>query len=349
MGHDTLMLYPMKHRLSRIGVVSLIAAAAASFAQAQGAREIPAPARRPAALARGVQDGSASRDARQANARRARPPRQDQDRPRAGDRPTPRERERMRRAAGDGPAARDARPDRPGRDPLQRFARRSGIRGDLTPDELDHRPLDEGEAPQLMEFARGHFPEVHQRLEQMARRNPEEFRRQLQRFAPRLRFIKRLQQEHPRLARIMLARIDNEQRIQRYRRAWDNADAPTRRRILREARERIADNLRLESEVLRLRVQRVRESLEQRVERWFAHLVKPGSDLADEPPAIREQVDRIHAAPAEQRPALEDDLRDRIAAEMEDELAAIEERLRHRDERRAEEVDQRVRRLFGVP
>ncbi len=332
----------------------LVAAATTLYAQEQPPGRT---ARRQPARARLVQDSPQtdravqSDRAAQAEGAGRRAARQD----RGGERQRPPAerpgaRERMRRSAQDRRAARlDDGADRPGRDAVQRFARRSGLRGDLVPDELDHRPLEEGEPAEMMAFASGVFPEIHQRLEQMERRDPEEFRRQLQRFAPRLRLIQRLQREHPRLARIMLARIENEQRIQRYRRAWDNAPPETRRRILREARERVAENMRLESEVLRLQIERVRETRERRVERWFEHLIKPGADLAEEPPSVRELVEEIHAASHEDRPALEGELRGYITAELDDELAAVEARLQHRDERRAEEVDQRLRRMFKLP
>jgi hypothetical protein len=346
------MLSNPSHFKRRLCVAMLLAAGIAAEAVAQDAGgNRSRPPRRLEGRARPVQNtpnrdrGQAGRPQERPRADRAQDVRPGDRAP--GDRPA---NERLRRAAAERRAAqRDGAPDRPDHDGAQRLGRRSGIRGDLNPDELDRRPLEDGEAPRLMEFARGRFAEVHQRLEQTERRNPEEFRQQLQRFAPRLRFLKRLEQEHPRLARIMMQRIGNEQRIQRYRRAWDNAPPETRRRILREARERIAENLRLESDVLRLQAERVRESREQRVERWFQHLVKPGSDLAHEPPAVRELVEGIHAAPADSRATLEGELRDYVGAELDDELAAIEERLRRRDEMRAEEVDMRLRRMFGLP
>lgn len=194
---------------------------------------------------------------------------------------------------------------------------------------------------------------MHHRLVELRGRDPLLFGQQLERFAAQLRMIRRLHERDPRLARMVIARIDNEQRLQRFRRAWHQADPQadpqTRRRIMREARAHIAENLRLESEVIRLQAELAEESREARIEEDLKRLTSADTDRAAEPPPVRRLLERLDRADEAQGVEVEEELREVVGRLIDDEIAAIRERLRRRDARMEQEVDRRLQRFFGEP
>ena len=90
----------------------------------------------------------------------------------------------------------------------------NGRQRSFRPSEEDRRPLEPGEAERLAAFAEQHFPHMHELLERVRSEDPEKFRQQIQRFAPKLRFLIRLKEKDPPLALILIAgRADRQGRF----------------------------------------------------------------------------------------------------------------------------------------
>ncbi len=215
------------------------------------------------------------------------------------------------------------------------------------PTQEDNRPIEDGEAEDLVAFAAEHFPRMHQLLLRIRNADPKKFRQQLQRFAPRLRFMQRLQNDDPQLARIMISLTENEHRLWGYRRRSRGADPQTRRRIKQAARELIDKSIELEGRIMQLRIEKLSESRNEVVEQRFERLSGEDANLAAEPATLRDLIEAARQATEEERPALEVQIRTSISSAIDDELAAIRARLDRRRQNRAEEVDRRLRRLFS--
>lgn len=223
----------------------------------------------------------------------------------------------------------------------------NGRQRSFRPSEEDRRPLEPGEAERLAAFAEQHFPHMHELLERVRSEDPEKFRQQIQRFAPKLRFLIRLKEKDPPLALILIERATNEHRLRQYLRRWQDAGKEARRRIRLEVRVRIEKNLRLDEKTMALRIEKLTESREARIEDHFDRLTSEEGEIATEPAELRELVDVFRSAPEDQRAQIEAEIRVEIAAGIDDELGAIRQRLEQRERNRAEEVDRRARRLFS--
>ena len=215
------------------------------------------------------------------------------------------------------------------------------------PSDKDRGPLEPGEAERLADFAEQHFPRMHDLLERIRSEDPDKFRRQIQRFAPKLRFLIRLKEENPPLALILIERANNDHRLRQYLRRWRDAGKEARRRIKHEVRVRIEKNLRLEEKTMALRMEKLSESRDAMIEKRFARLTSEDAEIATEPAELRELVDVFRAAPEDQRVQIEAQIRAEIAAGIDDELGAIRQRIEQRERNRAEEVDRRTRRFFS--
>lgn len=224
---------------------------------------------------------------------------------------------------------------------------RFGSRGRFGPSAEDRRPLEAGEAEQLMQFAGEHFPDMYNLLLRVEERDAETFDKQLRSFAPKLRFLMRLQRENPKLAEILIALAESEHKLRQYRRGWRGADPRTRRRIEQAARDWIDKKLELEERIMRLRIEKLTDSREARIEERFADLTAEDAEIATEPAELRELADVFRAAPEDQRAQIEAQIRVELAAGIDDELGAIRQRLQQRERNRGEEVDRRTRRLFS--
>ena len=110
---------------------------------------------------------------------------------------------------------------------------------------------------------------------------------------------------------------------------------------------RIEKNLRLDEKTMALRIEKLTESREARIEDHFDRLTSEEGEIATEPAELRELVDVFRSAPEDQRAQIEAEIRVEIAAGIDDELGAIRQRLEQRERNRAEEVDRRARRLFS--
>ena len=262
------------------------------------------------------------------------------------DRPETQNRKRAaQRGKRERPERRDQRRFRDGQRPPR--GKRFGPGREFGPTAEDRRPLEEGEAAALIDFAGEHFPQMHELLLRLESDDPKKYRQQVRRFAPRLRFLLRLQNEDPPLAEIMITRTENEHRLWGYRRRWRGADPQTQRRIRQGARELIIRNLDLEDKIMQLRIEKLSESREEIIDQRFEGLSAEGADLAAEPEDLRRLIEAARQASDDERPALDNQIRTSISTSIDDELAAIRTRLDRRRQTHREEVDRRLRRLFS--
>lgn len=221
----------------------------------------------------------------------------------------------------------------------------------IRPGPEDAGPLRPGEEEELFVFAQRALPaDMVNAMRRLRSRDPDGFRRVMEMRAPRLRFLRRLFEINPQLARDIVDHAANMNAIRRAReflRARPD-DPGRRRRAVNVIRERCAASVRLEARILAERARMLETSRDGDAERALQRLLAPEADLAAEPPEIREAVQALRDAvsAADQRTArarLKELLATRIDQEIQ-ELRRREQRLRAGA---AAEVDRRVARALS--
>lgn len=259
----------------------------------------------------------------------------------------------------------DSKPQRPFQNQRPDDARRPPVRPDAPgglalhwPQDLpfrmteqDRGPLAAGEGDELLNFARAEVPRVAQALERMRNERPAEFPKRLEQAAPRLRFLRRLFAENPRMARLFVKRAENEQDLNRMGRLWRaSPDKPTqRRRIENELRRRLVENLRLDNQIMEARLAQLRETRAARIQADLERLTAANADLAGEAPEARRLVAVWQAAATpEEKRRVRARLQELMTQKIDDEIALVGERLeRHRQEPAEEKVERRLQRLLN--
>ena len=214
----------------------------------------------------------------------------------------------------------------------------------------DYRPLDEQEQRSIEEFIRQHAPGLYRQLRKLQRENPERFKQRLDESAPRLRALRRVFQRDPVLGRAILRYAENRQKLARARQIWRQAAiAPDTLRRLRGAIRRLmADNLRIERDVLNDHLAQLQTHRKERVQHELDRLADPDTDLAAESPEIRELAAELRAARNdEERAALRAQLTPLVEHSIDTEIKRIYRRVTRMREHAGEEVDRRVKRFIG--
>ena len=257
-----------------------------------------------------------------------------------------------------GPAARRPPKDRPpaGReeDGPRRLPRRPprgrALRDNpFRPAPQDLGPLRPGEAEQLLGFARQRMPHVYDALQRLRRQNPQRFDRRLADLAPRLRQLRRLFDEDPGLAKLLVEHIRNVEKLNRIRMfiARNRNRSEAVRRAAGEVRRIMADLRRIEIDVLQRRIDQLTRERDELVEQDFARLLDPSNDLLGEPPEIRRIVGRLRRARSErERSAIEQQLRNVCQRRIDERIGALQQRVRRMRSRAADEIEQRVRQFI---
>jgi len=268
----------------------------------------------------------------------------------AGQERPERQRPELRGQRRPGPQSRPQVP--PGQDLADRPHRRPPGAFDelpLRPEPGDLGPLRPDEARALFDFAREHMPFAARMMQQARQRDPEEFQQQLERLAPRLRHLKRIFERRPELGERIVQHTRNLQAIKRMARVWNAGPrSPERRERLREAlRKYVAENLRIEVQILDDRVTELEANREARAEETVGELAGGEMDLLKEPPLIRELVAAVQSAADDAEEAA---ARDALRAAVERRIDGEIERFRHHAERLrsagAEEVERRIDEVF---
>jgi len=266
---------------------------------------------------------------------------------RPNDRQAAQQNERSRDRGRDSQAARRDGPSHSSQRPRATFSPFDGNPFLPLPQELG--PPSAEEAHELMFFARQRVRTVFDALDDLRRNAPGAFRGRLREMAPRLRMLRRLFDEDPRVAEAVVTHITNMEAIQRARRAWGASGSnPTRRqRIAAEVRRRAAENLRIERQVLLRRAERLEQERERLVQEEIERLTADDADLWAEPPPLRDLAEDVRQAASEREhdPALA-----ALRAALEERLEHLTQRLRFRAEditRNARgEIDRRLADLF---
>lgn len=237
-------------------------------------------------------------------------------------------------------------PDRPPRD----FDRGPGpfpLGLPLPPSPEDEGPLRPGEVEELLEFARQKMPDMHQIMKRMRDRNPVEFDARFAPRAPRLRFLKRIFDRHPRLGELIAEHARNQKEIIEARnRVRRRGNAPLDRPAVQYIRGRVANSVRAEGEIFREMAQMIADNREAEIDRWVERMLAPDFDALAQPPRFRELLDEIHAADDEARPALEAALRDRVTERIDEVIGGLRRRAERLSADERQEVDHRVKRIL---
>ena len=266
-----------------------------------------------------------------------------------------------RDASAHRPPGRDARPHAPrkppeGREeqgprrPPRRRPRGRALRDNpFRPAPQDQGPLRKGEADQLLRFARQRMPHVYDALRRLREQNPRRFDRRLAELAPRLRQLRRLFEEDPSLAELLVEHITHVERLNRIRMfiARNRNRPEVLRRAAGEVRRVMADLRRIETDVLQRRIQQLTKDRETLVEEDYARLTDPASDLLDEPPEIRRIVGRLRRAASDrERAAIEQQLRSVCRRRIDERIRMLRERVQRMRRNAAAEIDRRVRQFI---
>lgn len=222
----------------------------------------------------------------------------------------------------------------------------------LRPLPEDEGPLQPGEADELFEFARRNVPFVHRALRRMEDLAPDEFEHRLQRAAPRLRQLKRIFDRNPQLGERIVRFAENQQRIRFAKRNWDEGErSPAlRQRLTQEIRPLFAENLRIEQDVLRERLDDLTARREVQIDREVERLTADGFDPADVPADVRELLRKYRDAATESElDAARRELRRVGENRIDSEISMLRERVNRVCNDAAREVDRRVGRFFDAP
>jgi hypothetical protein len=222
----------------------------------------------------------------------------------------------------------------------------------LHPAPEDLGPLAPGEEEGLLAFAQEHMPRFYDAMQRLRQRDPDRFRARLEENAPRLRRLRRIYENNPRLAEIIQTHAENMFTIHRKLRQLRPAasDPAQYEATLQAVRALIAENVRLEAEALKLLAAELEARREQRIAEHVARLLDTRNDLADEPEGLRELA--LAARSADQGPQGEDAsarLRQAVTERVGGEIEALRQRSAQMRENAGEEVDSRLKALLSPP
>ncbi len=215
------------------------------------------------------------------------------------------------------------------------------------PTKEDHGPLQPGELEELRTFVRESVPGLERALDQLERSDGRGERKQARRLLAHLRHLRRLYQENPEMAVLVGRYAENLFEIEQLRRAWQDAGAQQRTVIELELRGRVAGNVRVELQALRLGAEQLQARRDEEVSARLAALTSPEADLSAEPPPIRTRVHDWQQAPDEQaRQSAQSQLKQSLERQFDHRVEAMRERAAELEGKVEAEVDSRVQRLL---
>ncbi len=218
------------------------------------------------------------------------------------------------------------------------------------PSPEDQGPLQPGEEDELLAFAQEHAPRLYGVMSTLKQRNPQRLRERLSEFAPRLRHLRRVYAESPRLGGIVQAYAANLFEVQRGVRALRQAPAESASHAgdRQELRKLVADNVRLESDALDALATEVEEHRAERVADRMSYLLGDDADLAAEPGRLRELVAAVGMGGDDaERKRARNQLREAVGHQIALEIRALRERSARRRQDLTAEVDRRMQRLLA--
>ena len=213
----------------------------------------------------------------------------------------------------------------------------------------DQGPLQPGEEEELLEFAREHMPRLARAMQWVHDRNPERFRERMAQYAPRLRHLRRIYAENPRVGDVVRQYAENLVEIERGVRNVRGAptSSPSFQRDVQSIRGLVARNVGLEGDALEALASEMDSHRGERIELRVAYVTGADADLAASPPALRELVAAYQAATTDaDRSAQRDAVRAEVARQIGVEIDALRERVARIRQHAGEEVDRRMERLL---
>lgn len=261
----------------------------------------------------------------------------------------------------DGPRDDKRQQDRPQRDAARDLARDGGqtrpLAGGLllprgfSPTGEDFGPLKPGEDEELSQFTQRFLPQIARALQDIRTRNPTAYAERLKELTPRVRALRRVMREDQALGRKLLRHMENEQMLRRARRVFQSAPqtGPARQRILNEARERIGENITIESDILLARAAQMRTQRERWIEQTVSLLLSDDTDASDQPERLKAVAKRIREATDDQKPEMIQRLRDTLAERGESEADDLERRAAEIQSKRDGMLERRINAFFGGP
>lgn len=211
----------------------------------------------------------------------------------------------------------------------------------------DYGPLREGEKEELLRFARRHVPSVYNLLSDIRDKNPRAFSRHLQEAVPRLRALRRVFKLNARLGQMIVQHAENDMAIRLGGRVWPNATPEQREIIERKWRKRLASNAQLEARAAEQRLAQMEKDRDDLIAADMAALLAAEDNLPGETPAVRRLVAAIHNSEDDKtRQAHKDRLRNLLAEQFDQDVAAGRERLAEFRKNMKDEVDRRLQRTI---
>lgn len=214
------------------------------------------------------------------------------------------------------------------------------------PQPEDFGPLRPGEDQEIQGFVRSRMPRVFRFLQQARQRNPQAVQARLREMLPRLRSLKRLADEDPRLGQRLIRYTENTLSMEMARRLWD-ARPSERGRIRQNLRKWVAENYRLELGALGDRLNALESSQDQRIDELIDLLTAPDANLDAEPAELREAVRNYQAAtsPAERQQRMAQ-LRSICRKRLTQEIATRRERLAGMQRDASKNIERRYREMI---
>lgn len=127
------------------------------------------------------------------------------------------------------------------------------------------RPLSQAELDEIASAIETQLPEMWQRLERAKERNPEFYRRALQRIAPMMREFLDLQKDYPEMAEVVIEEFKIEHDVRELLRDFKKSegDAVARDAVVQQIRAKLTRQNELQLQRRRFRLEQFRERLEK--------------------------------------------------------------------------------------
>lgn len=203
-----------------------------------------------------------------------------------------------------------------------------------------------------MDFAQQNMPHIYGALDRMRQRSPERFREKLAHHAPRLRHLRRIFQESPRIGEIIRKHAENEFKLGRAAHELRALppDSPARESAVQDVRQRVAESVRLEIEALNTFADDLEQRRAERIAGRVAELVKGTIDRPQLPEKLRALLDEYRDAEnVERQGAARAKIEQAVTRFVDGEIQALRARSADLQARAEQVVDERVTQLLEAP
>lgn len=212
----------------------------------------------------------------------------------------------------------------------------------------DRVPLRDGEAAELLDFARQHIPRMHRQIMRARRNQPaERFAHRFEKeIVPLLRHLQRVHTADPELGALQIRHAELRVKLLRRGRAMRQQNRELPPRLEREMRKRFAEMIEIEKQVITKQLAVLAEHESAVIDRRTDELLDKNYDPVVEPPALREAVFGYRMADDEvARIKKRAELRKRVEKEIKRHRTALQHHLKRMNDNPGRAVDERMKRL----